>query len=368
MGVVGLIWTIHSCVTSELREIKHEKALNLSAHQVVSLTRDNEKALEGKLVYLYGSASVQEPLKDPITGVVAKSIRLARNVQVFEWVQDKQTHYISHGASWDTYTYSQEWSDYLYHSHLFRHPEGHQNPSTLSINTLQFDGRDVHLNQYAVSSPLVHCLPAQTAISVNLNDRELKNISAKLKKPVELYAGGLYVGKDPEWPEVGDLKITYYVAEQGPHSVVAKKSGATLLPYAIPKQETIGLVRKGIIPSAGMFKQAVDESQGLILGERLLAAFFLGCSLYAISLPFTFSFSMIPLLGELFDDIEALACLVVALLLEGVLIAGTWMAYSPQFALSVTFGVWFLCVAIYGGYRLTVRLFHFAERWFGGPR
>src|SRR5688572_2425123 len=117
--------------------VRTAKSLEAGAAAVVSVPSSDkiDPQYEGKLVHMTGKAVATTELADPALGVKAPAIKLARNVEMYQWVESKEekTEKKAGGkeVTTTTYNYKKEWSDGFHDSGQFEHPEDHQNPGDM---------------------------------------------------------------------------------------------------------------------------------------------------------------------------------------------------------------------------------------------
>ena len=63
-----------------------------AASVVEAAAGEVDPSQEGKLVHVVGEATTQDVLSDGEYGVSATAIRLAREVEMYQWVEDSETH------------------------------------------------------------------------------------------------------------------------------------------------------------------------------------------------------------------------------------------------------------------------------------
>lgn len=164
---------------------------------VISIEADEvDKSNEGKLVYLSGNTTTDDISTDPLFGlVVSNVIKLRRVVDKFE---------------------EKGWSK-----------------SDSPLNSETFMPKLVKLGAFTLSSGLIdkmrhyQWLPMTEELFEQIPD----NLSSQLNGKLHLNNGNYYVGQDPAHPQIGDLRIRFFVVSTETVSVIAKQVGLRLVPY-----------------------------------------------------------------------------------------------------------------------------------------
>src|SRR5205823_9344504 len=102
--------------TNEGRAVKTEKSLKEGQGAVVSVGSDKVVAAnEHKLVHMSGRATTGETLSDPEFLVSRNTIKLRRNVEMYQWQEkkeEKERKKLGGGTEKvTTYSYEKAWSD-----------------------------------------------------------------------------------------------------------------------------------------------------------------------------------------------------------------------------------------------------------------
>ena len=150
-GIVLFIAGFPVLFWNESRSVATAKRLDEGAGAVVSVPADKvDAANEGKLVHVSGRAATDETLADAQFGVSANAIRLARKVEVYQWVEHSDTKRVKEGdkeKDVTTYSYTQEWCEKPVDSGRF-HDRGFVNPPA----ALPFSDREVLASKVALGA------------------------------------------------------------------------------------------------------------------------------------------------------------------------------------------------------------------------
>lgn len=338
-AVIGLLLVIAAIVAifwNEGRAIATARALSEGAGSVVSVEAGAvDPANEGKLVHVSGPASATAPLVDPQFQVKASGLKLLRKVEMYQWREDKhsQTRDKLGGGqeTVTTYSYSRVWKDRRNDSSAFRHPEGHANPE-MAFSARQFVAADAKLGAFSLPPALLDQLGGATRLDV---DPQGVSAPSGQTRPQQAVDGAIYLGVDPAAPHVGDLRISYTFAPNGPISAIGRQAGASLAPYQTKAGGLLYLIDAGDQTAAAMFKQAESENALLtwIVRAVALVAMLVG---FAFMLgPLSVLAAVIPPLGSLVGFGVTLTSLVLTLVLGPLLIAVAWFAVRPLMAIGI---------------------------------
>lgn len=336
IGLVLIIAAIVAIFWNEGRAIDTARALAEGAGAVVSVDAGKvDPANEGKLVHVMGAASAAAPLADPQFPVKASGLKLVRAVEMYQWRQEERSetrNKLGGGSETvTTYSYSREWSASRNDSEAFRHPEGHANPA-MAFTRREFVAADAKLGAFALPPDLLGKLG--DGARTDVDPAVLAGRPAQ-SPPQQVVDGALYIGANPGAPQVGDLKLSYWLNPNGPVSAIGRQTGAGLSPYQTKAGGSLYLIDTGERDAAQMFKQAESENAILtwIVRGVALLAMLIGFAL--ILAPLSTLASVVPFLGSLVGAGTGLMALVLTLALGPLMIAIAWFAVRPLMAIGV---------------------------------
>ncbi len=358
-GVVfGLILFLLSFVLlswNEGRAIAREKTLKAGAADVVSVSEAAvEPANDGRLVHVTGKAVAEEALTDSVFGVTADGLRLRRNVEMFQWKEDQKSETKQNlGGSEETvttYSYSKTWSPTLIESSSFQKPAGHQNPAEFPVDSSTRDAESVTLGEFVLPEALVSQIDNFSKLPVSPEEAEAA--ANRHDMPMEATTGGvLFIGKDPANPAVGDVRVTFEVAPEGPVSVIARQVGDSFEPYSVRDTGTIEILRTGTFSAGEMFRMEQEGNRLLtwILRGAGFFMMFFGVSLMLGIFPVVAS--VLPFLGRIAEAGTSFVALIVSLPLTLLTIALAWLVFRPLIGIPVALVA---VVAVVAGIRLLI--------------
>ena len=291
-----------------------------------------------KVIYFTGFATTQDKLTDSTLGVEVTAINLDRKVVMYQWKEDVKTESHSQVGGSEkqtkTYTYTKTWSDTLIDSTQFKDQEGHQNPTSMAVNSKSQYADKVTVGDFNLPSSLV------TQININkpieLTDASKDKVKAKLNKPVELINNELYVGTDPQNPQLGDLKISSTAVYPQNVSIIAQQSGNTLEAYLAPAGETVMLLSTGTVSSTQMISNALAEN-------KMMTWVFRGVSLVMLIIGFSLLLGplvaladVLPFLGSIVSFGTGFIGFILGLSVWIIATSIAWFATRPIFAVGIT--------------------------------
>jgi hypothetical protein len=356
---------------NEGRAVQTYKSLKEGAGAVVSVPADRvDAANESRLVHVGGKAVTTVTLTDPAFNVRATALRLERKVEIYQWVEKTETKKQKKLGGGEetvkTTRYVKEWSDDLADSSQFKDATGHQNPSSVAYRSESFRASPVTLGAFTLSDALVDriggaqklvvtedMLGSAVAAAAPAPEAPAKAVSPKVKKSArtakaqhtakarhaatpapagpkrQVVDGGIYLGADPQTPEVGDLRVSFVQVPPSEVSIIAAQVGSSFGEYQTHAGDSLELLQAGIVPAAAMFKQAEAENAMLTWILRLVGFLAMLAGVFLFFKPIAVVADVLPFLGDILRvGIGALA-LAVALPLSLVTIALAWVYYRP---------------------------------------
>lgn len=337
---------------NEGRAVHTARALTEGAASVVSVGADRpDPANEGKLVHVAGPLRTPGTLTDGDTGMrVTGAAVLRRRVEMYQWrEQSSSTSTTNLGGSQTTqttYSYSRAWSETAIDSSRFRQPDGRSNPR-MPLSGHSFVAREGTLGGFAMAEPELRLLSAGQALAPSG-----ALVPGVAGRPLRVTGQSLYVGQDPSSPAVGDLRITYTIAQPETASVIARQSGQGFAPYTTRNGETLHLVDGGTRTAAEMIQAAETENTVITWALRLVGVIVMLAGFSLILRPARVLADVVPLLGRIVEFGIGIIAGTLTLVLAPLVIAVAWLAYRPLWAAVVLVGGF---AAAYGLSRLRRR-------------
>lgn len=307
-----------------------------------------DPSLQWKLIHLSGVASTKDSLSDPEFSISIPAIGLNRSVETYQWKEHKKEeshdNYGGSQTTTTTYTYDKTWSKDMIRSSGFHEKIGHENPTTAKYQPLHAVANDVSVGVYKLTTPMIERISVGTALN-------LTEYSPKLHSGEILQGDMIYIGKDPQNPQVGDTRVSYTIASNNlTLSLLGKQSPLnTIESYIAKSGSDISRIELGTKSATEMFQAAEKENSIMTWIVRAfgLIFVFIGFSLFFQILPILAK--IIPPIAWLIEAWVGLVALILTLIVGGGVITVAWLVYRPVLSIFLIAG---LAVLIGGVYML----------------
>lgn len=342
--LLGLLFTIVAFPVlwwNEGRSVKTYQGLQEGEKITVEASSAAVDAVnDGKLVHTIGKAETKQPVRDDIFGVGGiETIKLKRNVELYQWVEKKETRTKTKmGGGEETvteHTYKKDWEDKIQDSSDFKRPAGHENPAP-AYRAAEFQSNDATLSAYRLPAFLIdawddfkpHELPAVDALP------------EPLRAKASLRDGWLYVSATPDQPALGDARVKFQSIPAGDASVLARQIKDSFEPYATKTGTSIARIASGMQSKESMFAAAKSENTmmtWLLRGGGFLLMF---VGLAMVFQPLKVLADVLPFVGRIVGVGTGLIAFLLSAIGSSVTIAMAWVWYRPLI------GVILLCVTV----------------------
>lgn len=350
--VVGLVMVIAAfplLFWNEGRAVRTAKSLDEGRGAVVTTASDKvDPAKEGKLVHTTGRAKTADKVTDPVFGVSVNAIALKRKVEMYQWKESSKSetkNKLGGGTETvTTYSYAREWSEALQDSNKFKNQQGHRNPGTLPYKSEKWTATKVSLGAYTLNPSQVSQISGDEPVKASLPSSILDT-----SRPLMEHSGGLYSGRNPDQPQIGDLRFAFTQIGESDLTIVAKQLGNSFEPYRAKAGATVDLQRKGIASADEMFV-AAQESNVVMTWILRGAGFLLMTMGFAMMFkPLSILASVLPILGDIVGAGTGIIAFLIASTLSILTIAIAWIFYRPVLGVALlvlaggaAYGVWHL--------------------------
>lgn len=334
VGVVLVLFAFGFLFWNEGRAVRRYKALKEGAGAVVSVSADRiDPVREGALVHFSGLATTDEMLADPEFGIYVNAIHLEREVEMYQWRENETSETkkkVGGGTeTTTTYSYTQTWSSRAIASSGFQLPSGHENPGSMPYEARKVSAQEVKVGAFQLSPGLIAGIRGAQPLSVD----SLSGLPGSLRWRAKLHGGGLYVGRNPAAPEIGDLRITFQVVKPAVVSVVAQQAADRVQPYHTRSGGSVELLASGSVGADAMFEAAQHANRVTTWIFRVFGFLVMMWGLRKIFRPLSVLADVLPALGNLAETGIGAFSFFLAGFLSLVTIAVAWLFYRPLLAL-----------------------------------
>ncbi len=273
-------------------------------------------------VYFSGLATTSEVLRDPILDVSQQAIKLVRTVEMYQWQEHaEQKPHESH------YVYTPIWSDQLIKSSQFKEPALHKNPSKMAMQSRMVQAKTVKVGDFYLPDGFVDKMQGSTIL--DLSRLDLGPLQQKLNKHVQHAEYRIYVGKNPQAPEIGDLRITVTQILPQTVSVIAQQTGKTVRAYMTPIGHSVGLLAMGAQTPEQILCQAKIENKVRIWLLRLSTVLMMCLGVALLLRPAVVLAQEVPLFARLVRFGVGLLAMTSGLFLWTTATAIAWFSVRP---------------------------------------
>jgi len=342
LGLVMVPGSIALLSWNEYRTIHRTHGLNEGAElvQTVDDPAVASPSLAGSLVHLNGKADTQERLRDEEFGIEETAIRLDRNVEMFQWVEDEKTKK-KNGKRTTTYSYEMEWAAGRENHMEFKKPNGHENPNA-RFKSDSHEASKVNLGGYVLNQSLKRSIHSEEHIE--WSEAALAALPADIREHSSVGEHFLYWSEvgvpNPGSPKLGDQRIAFNVVRPTNVSLVAAVKEAApeqLKPYTTTNGEDLQRLYVGDFTAAEVFEKMQGENTmwaWMLRGGGFMLSFVGFTLIMGVLTAFTGS---IPLIGSMTRSIVAFVAFMLAIVLTTLTIAFAWVAVRPLFAIPLIF-------------------------------
>jgi hypothetical protein len=260
LGMLGLLYW------NEDRAVGAHRAFDEGAASVVHVLPDRvDTANEGKVVHLTGQIITEEVLRDDVLGASAKALRLERHVEMYLWDETSRS---DNGKT--EYTYTKRWSPRPIDSGGFKEADAHKNPSLFPYPEQSLFAQAPRLGAFSLPKEALSSLTTFEALPVT--PEMLASAPADARAKLKPSNGALFMGQNPDAPQVGDLRISFQVVRPAVASVIGRQQGQAIAAAQLSADRQLLLVSAGEVDERTMFGRAPAEASPWFLYLRVLGA------------------------------------------------------------------------------------------------
>jgi hypothetical protein len=329
-GSLPLMWC------NEGRAVRTARSLGEGRGAVVAIAADTvDPAKEGRLVHLSGRADTGDQVRDPELGVSANAIQLLRTTEMYQWKEYEKSetrHKLGGGTETvRTYSHSEVWSKDEIDSDSFHGTASYRNPGPLPFASTTFFAENVTLGAFRLSRGLVEQMSESEPLPLKPETAAAPPAATQLR----LAGEGFYRGKDPQKPQIGDVRVLYRMVRPQTVSVIARQSGASFEPYQTRAGNALLMLEAGEQSADAMFHSAEVANTVLTWILRAVGFLLLFAGVMLVFRPISVLGSVVPLFGSLLGAGLFLFSLGIAITVSLATMAVAWVFYRPLLGFSL---------------------------------
>jgi hypothetical protein len=330
------------------RSLQEAETLTAEVHDISQVVPTHQ----GKLVHLFGRAVTDDQVSDPQFGVTPdiSVLKLHRTVYMYQWVEEShsETRKNSDGSETTktTYTYHRDWVSHHVDSDQFQESYRHVNPPSMPYSSASFTADPITLGAFTLSNEIVSHMDWYSSFRGTLSVNNIPDSTRASNGNILVYGNSnsqeFYIGNNPSYPTVGDLRINYENVLEQRVSIIAVQMGDTFVPYVAKAGKTILLVEQGVHTQQEMCIHAHQTATFWAWLFRFVGFAVLWWGLASIAEPLSTILDIIPSVGPCMGDAVQMAAnfvtFVIALVISLIVIVISWVANRPWIVLSILGG------------------------------
>lgn len=379
IGLIMIVVSFPVLFLNEGRAVTTSKSLREGAAAVVDVPASPiDPANNGKLVHFTGMTNTNATLKDPIFGVQAKALTLARTVEMYQWKETSKSstkEKLGGGKeTTTTYDYGKDWSGSSISSGNFKKKDGHENPSSFPYKVETMTAKDVTVGDFKIPERIVAGLGGGKPVT--LDDAAIAaapagaarvdasaapavpsspSASASGGTPpaaaeasatkAKLNDGAIYYGDNPGAPQVGDVRVRFASLAPTEISVLAAQNGDTIGAYQTKAGRALETVKTGTASAAEMFASARKGNTIMTWALRFGGWLLMFLGLTMLFKPLVMIGKVVPFIGSMIAAGTGVISFALASVISLLLVAIAWVVYRP--ILGITLIVVAAAIAIF---------------------
>ncbi len=331
IGTVLLWW-------NEGRAVKTTKMLNEAQGVTEEMVDINtiDSSLEGKLVHATGMTATLDSLVDTDFGVGLTGIRLSRSVEYYQWVEHStSTTKDKVGGGQETtttYTYSKEWTSSPVQPSNFADPEyqGVKNTPKVIYENKSLIAENVTFGAYKLNGNQIASIGGTQPFNITLPEGRFKTDSLDANSyKVSAKNNTVYFGKNPDSPEVGDVRVTFTKVLPAQVSILAKVQGDSFGSFTAKNGKSFQSLEMGTKTADEMYASEHASNKTLLWVFRILGILLIVGGLKSIFGFISTLAKVLPFVANILGWGIGVICWVVGLAWSFIVISIAWLRYRP---------------------------------------
>lgn len=330
VGMIMVVIAFPVLFWNEGRAVKTRKDLNQGAKEFIHVEADQvDSAHEGKLIHLTHHAAATGELKDEELNIKSAALVMKRTVEMYQWQEKSDTKRNKKiGGREETtvdYSYKMTWAKGRIDSSKFKQSQKHSNPS-LPISSASWTATPILVGAFTLSNDLVNKLQDFAPLQIDQDSKLPQKIADRaLKRENNI----LYLAKDPQSPQLGDVRISYQVVQPTAVSIVSQQKGSSFESYKGDSGTTINMLMIGEHSGSAMFETAQQNNQVMTWILRLVGFVVMFFGFNLIFKPLSVVADVLPIAGTIVGVGTGIIAFLLAAPLSLITISIAWIFYRP---------------------------------------
>ena len=321
-GIYLLFWNEKNSLNVQQSLAEVEKNLSIVDSNTIN------PQYEQKPIYLTGTANTEDNLEDKLLNIEVNAINLSRHVEMYQWQEEKVTDsekQVTH------YNYQQVWSSNPINSQAFKEQQNHSNPSQMPISDESQYAKKVNVGEFVLSQELIEKIGNPEPIQIN--DNNLVSLSKVTSLKPQIINNQIYMGNQPNQPEIGDLRISVSAIYPQKVSIIGMQSHDGIIPYVSSMGESILILSNGEHSAKQMILEEMSNNALMSWIIRIGSLLLLCFGFYLILNPLVVFADVLPIFGSIIAFGSGFISFIAGLSFWSILTAIAWVAIRPLFAI-----------------------------------
>ncbi len=314
-----------------------------------------DPAFDGKMVFATGKADTNDELADATFGVKTKAIRLSRKVEYYQWTeeskQEKRTKLGGGEETVTTYSYKKNWVSRPVDSQGFQQSEGHENSTRIQVENEKQYAQNVSFGAYRLPEFFIRSIGGEKPLNLAMSDADRANLQRAFfsRDPQDManrdaaadngtvgpntmihtQANTLYVGRHPNAPKIGDVRVTFFEVRPAEISILARISGDTFVQFRASNGQSFSRLSMGVHDMNGMFEDAKSSNDTMTMILRVIGILMCISGLGMVVAPIRILADVIPLLGSIVGAGTGIVAALLGVAWSFIIIAIAWIRFRP---------------------------------------
>ena len=276
-------------------------------------------------------------LSDATFGVSATAIKLKREVEMYQWIEESRTSEKKKmGGSVEkvtTYTYKKAWSSNAIDSSDFKE-QGHDNPGVIEFSGEEQLAANVSFGAFRLSEKQIGKIGSSRSFAFPTNfNCALPRVQVKGNT---IYVPNAETRNNPlnnrdvaTQTRIGDMRVTFSVIYPHDVSIIAKQKGDSFIDYTAKNGKKLNYLEDGIEDAAAMFETARTNNAIITWLIRIGGFLMMFIGLSMVFKPLSVLADVLPILGDLVEMGMGFVAGVIAFVCAIITIAVAWIFFRP---------------------------------------